>query len=315
MPKSILKQITGSNTPTHPTLSREERNRETALYHANLIQQRKEIQNLILESTETLLDFPSSPTSDPTHPIERDVFEVKRLLRCYQPSDYDALIQERNIDKKCGFILCPRPNRLQGTDAKYRILNGKSKGSLSLRVVERKELERWCSDECGKRALYIRVQLSDEPAWTRTTSSGNVLMLLGEKDRIHKSLASDRPLIESSEVRLEEERVIDAMRKLAIDRSGVRLEEERAINAMRELAIERGDGDVSERRFKLVGGDIRENECSGGASPLPPDRGLNAFSGQSKYIEGYESKFAGGKVSQEGVKVSEDETEDMMRTI
>lgn len=296
MSKSILKQVTKSNTPTHSTLSREERNRETALYHANLIQHRKELQNLILESTEILLDFPSSPTSDPAHPIERDVGDAKKLLGSYQQSDYDSLIQERNIDRKCGYILCPRSNRLEGTDAKYRILGTKSKGSHSLRVVERKELERWCSDECGKRALYIRIQLDDEPAWTRSTNSGSNFTLLEEADGIQQGLYSDHSLIEG------------------FQELDVKLEE-KVSDAMRELAIERGDGNAPEGRSKLVEVDIHENEVSQSPSHAPPNPYHHASGGLSRYIEGYESKFTGGRIGREGFKSGEDDTEDMMPTI
>ena len=297
MANSILKQVTGSNEPMLPTFSREERNKETALYHANLIQHRKETQNLILESTEILLEFPSSPTSNPAHPIERDVVDAKRLLRSFQPSDYDSLVQERNIDKKCGYIFCPRSNRLEGTDAKYRILGSKGKNSYSLHVVERQELEHWCSDACGKRALYLRIQLSDEPAWARSTASSSNFTLLEEADRIQQSLDSDHSLIEG------------------FQRLDVKSEEERVIDDMRELAIERGDGNAPERRARLIEMDIHENEGSAAASPIPPNLRHHASSGLSNYVEGYETKFTSGKMIQDRFKSGQDETEDIMPTI
>ncbi len=52
-PKSILKK-----TPYPATSSsKEARDREVALYHANLIQQRKDIELEILLSLETLIDY------------------------------------------------------------------------------------------------------------------------------------------------------------------------------------------------------------------------------------------------------------------
>ena len=163
-PKSILK-----NASQPPSKSHADRNLELALHHARLIQQRKDIEALILTATETLLDFPSSSTTDPAEPSGEDESRALILLQPFQLSDFDSLIEERNIDGKCGYVLCPRPHRKEGTNAKYRILRGNKGLAQDMKIVERVELEKWCSDECGKRALYLRVQLSDTPAWERTS--------------------------------------------------------------------------------------------------------------------------------------------------
>jgi len=36
-----------------------------------------------------------------------------------------------------------------------------------MKFVEKKKLERFCSDICARQGLWLRVQLSTEPAWTR----------------------------------------------------------------------------------------------------------------------------------------------------
>lgn len=36
-----------------------------------------------------------------------------------------------------------------------------------MRFVERTKLERFCSDTCARRGLWLRVQLNDEPSWLR----------------------------------------------------------------------------------------------------------------------------------------------------
>lgn len=291
MVKSILKKVPEPDTPTQ---TREDRNRETALYHANLLQQRKDVQNLIFESTETLLDFPSSSVSDPAQPLEKDVVDVKNLLKSFQPSDYDSLIKERNIDKKCGYVLCPRANRLQDTDAKYRIFHGKNNGTRSLRFVEREELERWCSDECGKRALYIRVQLSDEPAWSRASGSGGDFMLLDEGNQNHGSLDNGGELART------------------LQNLDVGYGEERVIGALKDLAIERGDGNASGRRSRLIEVDIHENEVRGNT---PPDPSHQVSNGLWSSIEGYNPRLKDGKVNRSGLDDDDDENEDMMPTI
>lgn len=293
MVKSILKKLPKSNIPTQPTLSREDQVRETALYHANLLQQRKDVQNMIFESTETLLDFPSSLNSDPAHPLERDILDVKTRLKSFQPSDYDSLIKERNIDKKCGYVLCPRPNRLQDTDAKYRIFHGENNGTASLKFVEREELERWCSDECGRRALYIRVQLSDEPTWSRAADYSGDLILLDEGNQYQQGWDADGELAQS------------------FQNLDVGYGEERVTAALKDLAIERGDGNASRRRSRFIEVDIHE---SIGRGNPPADSSHQVSNGLWSSIEGYDPKSKGGKVNRSGLE-DDDENEDMMPTI
>jgi len=175
-PKSILKK------PRYPIAksSTADRDREVALYHANLIQERKDIEFTILLSTETLIDFPHSalPYSS-SNPSLSDARTFKTLLRPFQPSDYDALIVERNINNHCGYALCSKPRAKDGKAGKYRII-GKTGKAKDFRVVEKEELEKWCSEECARRALYVRVQLSDSPAWEREAASGAEIKLLNE---------------------------------------------------------------------------------------------------------------------------------------
>ncbi|KAI9760277.1 MAG: 40S ribosomal protein S17 [Chaenotheca gracillima] len=175
--KSILKKSQDSTAKT-----REEQNRETAIYHARLIQQRKDAEEEILTATETLLDFPSPLTTDPSCPATSDVKRFKELLEPFQPSDYDALIQERSIDGRCGYVLCPHPRQRHDSRGKLRILGGKR--NQSFRVVPREKLEQWCSEDCAKRGLYVRVQLSEEPAWVRRSLDQSRIKLLGEVDQV-----------------------------------------------------------------------------------------------------------------------------------
>jgi len=185
-PKSILKRASYPAT----TSSKEDRDREVALYHANLIQQRKDIELNILLSTETLIDYPlAGPPYDASNPSLADAREFKRLLRPFQPNDYDELIHERNINEKCGYTLCPKPRVKDGSGGKYRIIgtNGKAK---DFKVVEKEELEKWCSEACAKRALYVRVQLSESPAWEREAAGSTVnIDLLDEPKSVESVIA------------------------------------------------------------------------------------------------------------------------------
>lgn len=153
--------------PNGRRLPSPEEAREIALNHAYIIQNQKNLELAILESVELLLDFPTS-NNPASRPSDVDVDEFKKNLVHFRPTDFDDLIEERNIIHKCGYPLCPLPNKLQPTKAKFRILD---KGR---RIVEAKQLERFCGDECARRGLWIRVQLNDEPSWLRTGEDGQV---------------------------------------------------------------------------------------------------------------------------------------------
>lgn len=292
MPRSILKNphsaAPASEAPA--VRSREVRNRETALYHADLLQQRKDVEALILESTETLIDVPSSTTADPACPSPSDAALVKNSIRSFQPSDYDALIEERNINRRCGYVLCPRPNRLKDTKAKYRILHGHGKGSDALKFVDKHSLEKWCSDDCGKRALYVKVQLNEQPAWTRSATTGGDVVLLEDGNDSQEQAGGTAALIEG-------------MKNLDVG-----LGEEEMIAKMKALAIERGDGNAPSRSFGLAEVGIQEKNRDDSREPSPPS---NSMSGDS--IEGYRPRFLDNALTRKAQGLEQDD--DIMGTI
>ncbi|KAE8380710.1 Rtr1/RPAP2 family-domain-containing protein [Aspergillus bertholletiae] len=158
-----------------------------ALHHAHRIQAQKDTESLILDRILELVTFPSSPSADPASPSPEDALAFKSALIPFQPADYDNLIQERNIEGLCGYGLCPHEHRKDDSRGTYRITWG-AKGSgpggrgRDMNIVPREKLEMWCSDECAERALYIRVQLAEEPVWERRAddSRGKTLLLLEE---------------------------------------------------------------------------------------------------------------------------------------
>lgn len=294
MTPSILTQAISSlsDTSASPARSREDRNKETAIYHARLLQQRKDTEALILVSTELLLELPSSPAADPARPCLQDVTLVKDSLRAFQLSDYDSLIEERNINKQCGYVLCPRPNRQEDTKAKYRILSGKG-GSNDLKFVERHTLERWCSNDCGKRALFIKVQLKEEPAWTRHGSSGGDILLLENERNDERQPEDDSALIE----------------KLGSLNLG--LEEDEVIARMKALAIERGHETASSKTAEIH---VRENRSFNSEASAPePSTKECKLDGVFDSIEGYTPKISQKKKREQ--EAESDEDEDLMPTI
>lgn len=280
LPPSIPSQLSGR--------SREDRNRDTALYHADLLQQRKEAEAQIFASLETLLDLPSSPAANAACPSNADSAIVKNSLKPFQPSDYDSLIEERNISKQCGYVLCPKSNRQENTRAKYRILQSGGRGRHALKIVETNTLERWCSDDCGKRALYLKVQLNEEPAWTRTNTTGDVALLIDGS----MNERGGKP----------ESGLIEHLKSLDIGQ----LEDE-VVAQTRALAIERGDGIAPSRTFGLA--DIRENIDTNSKVSAPGSGTKDRMVSNS--IEGYTPRFSGRRLAEK----DHDNVEDIMETI
>jgi len=239
-PKSILKK---TPTPYSASAPRsEERNREIALHHANLIQQRKDIELEILLSTETLIDYPlAGPPYDASNPSPTDAQNFKTHLRPFQPSDYDALIQERNINEHCGYTLCPKPRAKDSGGGKFRLVGmyGKAK---DFKVVEKWEVEKWCSEECAKRALWVRLQLGDGPAWERGGYGGEVELM-------------DEPKSTEDVV---------AEKLEAMDLDGYESQEKKQNSA--DLALERGDRGLAAKNG-LVDFTIKENMVQGPVQP------------------------------------------------
>ena len=179
--KSILKKT--SKYVENASDQHAERNRSLAIHHATILEQKKQIAAIVLRSIEELIEFPLR-SKDVEHPHPTDAQQVKSHLSLFQPSDFDSAVQERNIEDKCGYVLCPKPRWKQNTKAKFRIVPGRN-----VRVVEKGELEKWCSDECGKRALYLRIQLGDTPLGERASKDDGGLKLYREAEEGHEDPA------------------------------------------------------------------------------------------------------------------------------
>ncbi|KAH8808982.1 Rtr1/RPAP2 family-domain-containing protein [Xylogone sp. PMI_703] len=240
-----LKSILKKSTPATSTTSKEERDRQLALYHATIIQQRKDVELEILLSTEKLIDFPEATAPyNASNPSPADAHTFKSLLRPFQPSDYDALVQERNINEHCGYTLCPNPRVRETGGGIYRIL-GMSGKAKDFKVVKKEELEKWCSEACARRALYVRVQLSDTPAWEREAHS-----------------ATDAEIKLLDEPKSEVQMLSENLERMDLDQSNPAESRQNATN----LALERGDTSRATRNG-LVNVTIKEKEVQKPAEP------------------------------------------------
>ncbi|KAJ5502407.1 hypothetical protein N7463_005281 [Penicillium fimorum] len=247
---------------------------EVALEHAQQIQTQKDAEDIILNSILELLELPSSPTADPAAPSQEDTIKFKYALAPFRPSDYDNLILERNFEDSCGYTLCPRKYRKQnrGPGGGFQFKYG-PKGSgpggrgRSVDIVSEDRVEKWCSDACAERALWIRVQLSEKPVWERRagdTRGTNILLL--EEARAKRLKAPAATSSVSS--------VVDDLQSMGLgnrDRS-------------RELALERGDTSTI-RPDGRVNVNIRENQSGSQRVPGAPQMRPEDATGGS--IEGY----------------------------
>ncbi|KAL6866731.1 Rtr1/RPAP2 family domain-containing protein [Trichoderma novae-zelandiae] len=192
-PKGILKDsITPRSDPKQTA-------REIAIHHATLLQHRKDLESQILDSLILLSEYPlvrDAPYSS-SNPAPSDISDFKANVRLFQPSDYDDLIEERNVNELCGYTLCAKPRRQTGSGGEWKLTN-------SGEIVKRKELEKWCSQICARRALYVKVQLNETAAWERAGIPDIQIDLLDE-DKSTETEA-DRTARKLGELRLDDQR-------------------------------------------------------------------------------------------------------------
>ncbi|KAF2243108.1 hypothetical protein BU26DRAFT_524070 [Trematosphaeria pertusa] len=252
-PKSILKKTAVSADAPPSARPVNQRHLDLALHHANIIEQRKTVEQQVLDAILVLMDFPTAPNADPTRPSASDALCFCESVIPFQPADYDSLIEERNIADKCGYALCPRPKRKAPSRAKKHFIDT-AKG---VEIVDRKVLEVWCSDDCAKRALYVKVQLNEEPAWLRQGGYGDKIELMVDNAEEHRKGLPLRLKKGAATPPPPKEEDIAAAWAARDD-------------ALADLAIERGEtpGRLSKTSKDLIQERIKERVAS--APPVPP---------------------------------------------
>ncbi|CAD0108443.1 unnamed protein product [Aureobasidium uvarum] len=216
---------------------------QTAISHATLIQEQKAILRQNLDAIEELSDIPLGDSAT--------LAETERFLDAmvdFQGSDYDALIEERHVNGRCGYALCANAPRKALPKAPWM----KNRGQ-----------DMWCSDACAKKALYIKAQLSETPAWERRAGDRNPLVLYGG------SQASSSP----QQMQLP-----------------VRQKETPAKSSERELAYERGEVDTvaAAKMGRVLAAQVQENSII--SSVMPPTATSFADSDVHDLIEGYQPR-------------------------
>ncbi|GAB7354302.1 hypothetical protein MBLNU459_g4822t1 [Dothideomycetes sp. NU459] len=244
-PKSILKKTVHNNVPfpstpglPTPKSDVERRRLDTAIQHARLIQDQKDVLARNLNAIEELSELPASSTA-----TAAEVVRFTSLVMAFQPSDYDALVEERHANGLCGYALCANPPRK--TDARRPWL--RPKGS-----------ENWCSDDCARRALYVKAQLDETPAWERR--GGGVASITLYDDRKYRAANGGDAAAATAESRANE----------------------------RNLALERGEKVAAFKIDGVMSTQIMEKKPA--AAAMPPTMTTYAGSHVHDLIEGYQPK-------------------------
>ncbi|KAI1142243.1 Rtr1/RPAP2 family-domain-containing protein [Hypoxylon sp. FL0543] len=251
--------------------------REIAIQQALLIHQQRELEDRIQDSIIELARLPLSPTNttttpdqpphDAANPSPADAQTFRAQVRLFQPGDYEDLIAERNAQGKCGYALCPNPRQRLGPGGEYKIVGY---GTRDFAIVPRRELERWCSRPCARRAMYVKVQLNETAAAERAGVPSIRIDLLDEPKLAGKEGDDDEAV----------KRVARELRDLELDK------ESKAARDAGMLALERGD--AKERpAAKPVTLTIREkNVTTAAREPSLDNDGENHL-----VLDGYKTTF------------------------
>lgn len=144
------------------------RMRHVAMQHALSIEEKKKLQNQVLDLINVAYDLPSDATTDPAHPSDTDANTFRECLAIFRPSDLDELVYERNIDDRCGYALCTRPKQKEKRAKVWDSHEGK--------MVDRLTEDKWCSNDCKEMHAFVRKQLGLEPAWLRSQATSHVTL-------------------------------------------------------------------------------------------------------------------------------------------
>jgi RNA polymerase II-associated protein 2 len=246
----------------------EDRIRTTALRQAKDIEERKQLRARVADLVVEAFDLPSKSDADPAHPQPADAALFRQCLSLFQPSDLDDLIYERNVDDRCGYALCPKPN-LKIAHGGEKVWN--QKGGKDFKLVDKVDLEKWCSRPCQERTAFVRSQLASEPAWLRIVQTVDIKLL----DEVNSDSLADSFRVSC---RSRSENHADNIQTLAIAKSA----DDDVAERMQALALERGDLNVKANEGAV---DIIERDSD--KMPRAPRPGANRSHGA---VEGHQSR-------------------------
>lgn len=314
--------VAASPSPSSGGAQKKPDPREVAIQHARIIHDRRALEDSITDSIILLAKLPTTlPTDSSISPSTTNTNTdtaaaaaaelFKTHIRLFQPSDYDALIEERNALGSCGYCLCPRPRKRFGPASgvgggggggEYKILNW---GRADFAIAPRAEVERWCSRGrawCARAAMYVKVQLSETAAWERAGIESIRIELLEEVEVEEKEKEKGKRQQQDVEHKDKSDTTAAATAVITkeLEREGLRLRErkerereetdrrQKAARDARDLALERGDTDEKEAAKRSVDVTIREKRVVTGVQEPTLAPG-----GEEDHLvlDGYKTKF------------------------
>ncbi|KAK3953462.1 Rtr1/RPAP2 family-domain-containing protein [Pseudoneurospora amorphoporcata] len=283
-----------------------------------------------LETIELLSSFPTLRSPPSLHPINNaplsaanpspsDTTQFLSLIKDFTPTEYLELIEERNCLGACGYVLCPRKKR--NYEGEYKII------MRTGNIARTEDLNKWCSDECAVRALYVKVQL-DNPSYVTDLETGRRVVKVELREEKKPAAAKAENAGKTGEDGKDKNKAAslnEAEEKLASDLARLDLNRkteiaDKAAQMQRDadaLAVERGQG--GGKLDRLLAGQgvevtIREKPTTGPAkapdhtkpsSTSPKLRSEDAH----HMVEGHKPTFGTGAKKQQAVKKDGSESE------
>ncbi|CCC05052.1 hypothetical protein SMACR_07375 [Sordaria macrospora] len=283
-----------------------------------------------LETIELLSSFPTlrSPAHLHPHnnlplsasnPSPQDTAQFLSLIKDFTPTEYLELIEERNCLGACGYVLCPRKKR--NYEGEYKII------MRTGNIAKTEDLNKWCSDECAVRALYVKVQL-DNPSYVTDLETGRRVVKVELREEKKKKLAAAAQEKQTAEDKAKGKAtsIKEAEEKLAFDLARLDLNRkteiaDKAAQMQRDadaLAVERGQG--GGKLDRLLAGQgvdvtIREKPTTGPAKapdhtkPSSTSRKKGSAEDAHHMVEGHKPTFGTGAKKQETTKKDDSESE------
>ncbi|KAI1503829.1 Rtr1/RPAP2 family-domain-containing protein [Biscogniauxia marginata] len=294
-PKGILKKPTAAaSTPASAADSRRQPPksdpRAVAVQHARIIHSRREVEDQIQDSIIELSRFPPSSSSssspDASRPSPSDASAFKQLVRLYQPGDYDDLIEERNANGLCGYALCGQPRTRVSQKGEFKLVNY---GRRDFSIVPKREIEKWCSQRCARRAMFVKVQLNETAAWERAGIDSIQIDLLEEEEEEAEKEEERRQNQKQTPAAAATTAVEDAAAsQLAKEVENMKIEAgKKAAQDARDLALERGDTTKKKSAKRPVQVTIREKSVKMAAQEPSLTKGDEGH----LVLDGYKTKF------------------------
>ncbi|KAI0888869.1 uncharacterized protein GGS22DRAFT_152566 [Annulohypoxylon maeteangense] len=265
-----------------PTPSQKPTARDLAIQQALVIQAQRDHEDRIQDSIIELARLPLSPPSNTSsaRPSPSDTAHFLSTVRLFQPSEYEDLILERNALSKCGYCLCPNPRIKLSGGGSFKLLNY---GRADFSIVPRGELERWCSRQCARRAMYVKVQLVETSAAERAGVESIQIELLEEEEKSKSTAMAGAGAGDSKG----EKHGDDPARRVAKELRDLEDKGRKATRDAKELALERGDKTDLPSATNPVTVTIREKKVIMAAQ----EPSLDTDDDGHLILDGYKTKF------------------------